>query len=249
MGLALLEGGSASDAVPMSSAQPNKARGERIRTLRTQAGLSQDKLGSNVGVSRNAVSLWEKGGEITSSNLRALAAIFRTTIGYIDTGDQNESSPQRINDNLNVATKNQGAVGFTPEARGVDTWPRDLKIIGHVKAGVEGFFLDQGEIHGMAYRPPALRGVEKAFAVYVNDESMLPAFEPGWVAWIHPTKPVAPGNNVIVELSDGQAYIKRLVRRTAKQVVCMQWNPKEEVTYDLKKVKHVYLVVGSYREE
>lgn len=233
----------------MPSAPLNKARGDRIRSLRTQANLSQDGLGQLVGVSRNAVSLWEKGGEITSANLRALAGVFRTSIGHIDTGDQNESLPQRTNDNLNVATKNQGAVGFMPEARGVDTWPRDLKIIGHVKAGVDGFFLDQGEIHGMAYRPPALRGVDKAFAVYVNDESMLPAFEPGWVAWVHPTKPVAPGNNVIVELSDGSAYIKRLVRRTASKVVCMQWNPKDEITYDLKKVKHVYLVVGTYREE
>jgi len=249
VGLALIDAPTVSDNVPMPSAPLNKGRGERIRSLRIKAGLSQDKLGQDVGVSRNAVSLWEKGGEITSANLRALADKFGTTIGYIDAGHQNENSPQRTNDNLTVASQNIGSVGFLPEARGVDTWPRDLKIIGHVKAGVDGFFLDQGEIHGMAYRPPALRGIEKAFAVYVSDESMMPAFEPGWVAWIHPTKPVAPGNNVIVELADGQAYIKRLVRRTASQVVCMQWNPKKEVTYELKKVRHVYLVVGTYREE
>lgn len=143
-----------------------------------------------------------------------------------------------------VATQN-GAVEYAGDA---GTWPKDLKIIGYAKAGMDGFFLDQGEHHGMAFRPPSLIGVSKAFAVYCRDQSMLPAFEPGWVLWVHPTKPAAPGNNVIIELADGQAFIKRLVRRTSKEVICQQWNPKREIRFEAKKVKHLYLVVGAYQE-
>lgn len=233
----------------MPSAPPNKARGERIRSLRIKAGLSQDKLGQDVGVSRNAVSLWEKGGEITSPNLRKLADLLGTTIGYIDAGHQNENLPQRTNDNSNVAAQNHGSVGSLAEAKGVDTWPRDLKIVGHVKAGVEGFFLDQGEHHGMAYRPPALRDVANAFAVYVQDESMMERYEPGDILWVHPTRPVKPGDFVVIELTDHQAFIKKLVRRTTGYIECIQLNPKKPIKYDPKKVKRIYKVVGSYRED
>lgn len=233
----------------MPSAPLNPARGERIRALRIKAGLSQAKLAKDVDVSRNAVSLWEKGAEITSANLRALADAFGTTIGYIDAGHQNENLPQRNNDNLNVAGQNQGSLGSLAEAKGVDTWPRDLKIVGHVKAGVEGFFLDQGEIHDMAYRPPALRDVPNAFAVFVQDESMQERYEPGDILWVHPTRPVKPGDFVVIELTDHQAFIKKLVRRTATYVECIQLNPKKPIKYDPKKVKRIYKVVGSYRED
>lgn len=138
---------------------------------------------------------------------------------------------------------------FDTGARSHLSWPKDLKILGHAKAGVEGFFLDQGEVHGMAHRPPALSSVKDAFAVYVHDDSMVPKFEPGEVAWIHPYRPPAPGDYVIVELADGQAFIKRLVRRTASHVICMQFEPRREIKYEVKKVRRLYFVVGSYREE
>lgn len=148
-----------------------------------------------------------------------------------------------------IAESPNGRVTFKAEDRGVGTWPRDLKIIGHVKAGVDGFFLDQGEFHGMAHRPPALRDVPNAFAVYVHDDSMSPAFEPGMVLWVHPTKPVKPGDNVIIELDDGQAFVKRLVRRTASEVICRQHEPKKDLKYPAKKVARLLYVVGSYKED
>jgi phage repressor protein C with HTH and peptisase S24 domain len=148
-----------------------------------------------------------------------------------------------------VATPNDKGLAFSSGAQTLHSWPKDLKIIGHVKAGTDGIFLDQGEIHGMAYRPPQLVNVPNAFAVYVQDESMAPAFKPGRIAWVHPTRPVAPGDDVIVELTDGSAFIKELVRRTEKHVICRQWRPEKEIKYDRAKVKRLYYVVGSYKED
>lgn len=144
-----------------------------------------------------------------------------------------------------VASRNQGGVTFEPggEAR-FREGPRDLPILGHVKAGQQGlgFFLDQGERQGWTMRPKPLIGVLNAFAVRVRDDSMFPAYEPDDLVYINPALPVIAPVNVIIELHDGQAFIKRLIRRTEKAVICLQWNPKEEVKYDPKLIKNIYRI-------
>ena len=51
--------------------------GERIQSLRTGCGLSQEQLAGLVGVSRQAVSKWETGtADPSTSNLLALAKLF-----------------------------------------------------------------------------------------------------------------------------------------------------------------------------
>ena len=51
--------------------------GEKIRTLRKKAGLSQEALAEKLGVSRQAVSKWETGtADPSTSNLLALAKLF-----------------------------------------------------------------------------------------------------------------------------------------------------------------------------
>lgn len=55
--------------------------GENIRTLRQQAHLSQEKLAELVGVSRQAVTKWEKGqSEPNCENLLLLAEVLGTTV-------------------------------------------------------------------------------------------------------------------------------------------------------------------------
>lgn len=145
-----------------------------------------------------------------------------------------------------VVPRNNPPVEWKQGARGA--WEKDLPIIGNARGGEVGLFLDQGEVQGMTRRSPPLEGVTDAFAVYINDDSMFPAFEPGQVAHVHPHKPVKPDNNVVVELIDGSAFIKRLVRRTESHVICLQWNPKKEVRYEKSKVKRLYYVVGGFPE-
>ncbi|MHB1207383.1 MAG: S24 family peptidase [Rhodospirillaceae bacterium] len=141
-----------------------------------------------------------------------------------------------------VATRNNGGVSFLPDRR--PTLARDLPIRGHTKAGKEGFFIDQGETWGFAMRPETLRGVAEAYAVRVHDESMSPRYEPGTVLLVDPFRQAKPGDNVIIQLSDGQAFVKVLVRRGGGIVACSQFNPKKTVEYKQAKVKSLHLVVG-----
>ena len=51
--------------------------GRRIQEARKAAGLSQESLGERLGVSRQAVSKWERGAaDPSTSNLLALAKLF-----------------------------------------------------------------------------------------------------------------------------------------------------------------------------
>lgn len=130
---------------------------------------------------------------------------------------------------------------------------RDLKVRGAVMGGAEGDFTFNGEVADYAPRPPGLVGVNDAFALYVQGDSMSPRFEPGSLVYIHPGRPPAPGNDVVVEClpKDGQGggpcYLKRLVRRHASRIDLLQFNPppgaKREFSLDNKFIKAVWRVM------
>lgn len=204
------------------------------------AGLKSD------GVIRNFLSGASK--TMTLDTISKLAAAEKVSVTDIFPGV--EISPAAVASragNKFVPEITNAGVTSIPGMSAIETWPKDLPIKGHAKGGLEGFFLDQGDTHGMARRPPALVGINDAFAVYVHDDSMYPAFEPGQVVWINPHHPIAPENNVVIEMHDGQAFIKRLKRRTAKQIICMQWNPKKDVVYEASEVKRLYYVLWPYK--
>lgn len=62
----------------------NKTLGRRIQEGRKAAGLSQESLGEQLGVSRQAVSKWESAAAIPElENLIAMSRIFETPVGVL----------------------------------------------------------------------------------------------------------------------------------------------------------------------
>ena len=58
--------------------------GKRIREIRTERGLSQEKMGEALAVSQDTISLWEKGKSIpTAEYLIAIAQQFDVSVDYI----------------------------------------------------------------------------------------------------------------------------------------------------------------------
>jgi phage repressor protein C with HTH and peptisase S24 domain len=124
----------------------------------------------------------------------------------------------------------------------------DLQILGNARGGSDGFFLDNGAVHGYTPRPLDLVGIPEAYAVYMVGDSMTPAIKHGWLCYVNPLKPPAPGDDVVVQLSDGQGFIKELVRRTTKAVICKEYNPEaREISYPREQVASVHLIVSSTR--
>ena len=57
---------------------------EKLQSLRKDAGLSQEALAEQLGVTRQAVSKWETGeGKPDIDNLLPLARLLRTTVDYL----------------------------------------------------------------------------------------------------------------------------------------------------------------------
>jgi phage repressor protein C with HTH and peptisase S24 domain len=134
-----------------------------------------------------------------------------------------------------------------PQAPPMMTGTRNLPILGHAKGGEDAFFIDNGEIAGYTMRPHVLDGVADAYAVEFWDTSMEPALKHGHLGWVHPRKPVKPGDDVVVQLQDGQALVKTLVRRTETHLVLRQYNPAKEFKIERSSVKSVHLIVGTLR--
>ena len=58
--------------------------GNRIREIRTERGLSQEKMGEALAVSQDTISLWEKGKSTpTAEYLIAIAQQFDVSVDYI----------------------------------------------------------------------------------------------------------------------------------------------------------------------
>ena len=57
---------------------------ERIKTLREQAGMSQEKLAKRLGITRSSVNAWEMGISAPSTQYIAeLAGLFRVSADYL----------------------------------------------------------------------------------------------------------------------------------------------------------------------
>ncbi len=57
-----------------------------------------------------------------------------------------------------------------------------------------------GQVIDTVRRPPALKGIEDAFAIFVTGTSMEPRYFEGDLLFVHPTRPPEPGCDVLVEL-------------------------------------------------
>jgi SOS-response transcriptional repressor LexA len=224
---------------------PQKIRlHNRIKEFRLARHWSLAKLGSLAGTTRQQIYKLEN-GELRLSHewMERIARAFGDGMRAADLlPDQELSGSVPSTSRELVAPANHFGLRFEP--RDYRSGPRDLPILGYVKAGQTGLFIDQGERQGVTVRPEALRDVRSAYAVRVHDTSMSPAFEPGYVLHVDPTRPVRPGDNVVIQMADGQAFIKRLVRRTERVITCEQFNPRQPMEFKPAKVSAIHMVVG-----
>jgi phage repressor protein C with HTH and peptisase S24 domain len=126
---------------------------------------------------------------------------------------------------------------------------RDLPIYASAYAGPTGMEITYDLIEYVK-RPSPLEGVKQGFGVHVVGDSMEPKYRSGDQILVHPGKPPARGDYVLVLLEerDGaqSALVKKLKSMSDDGVVVEQFNPKKEIKIEREQVKNVYLIVGSY---
>ncbi len=142
-----------------------------------------------------------------------------------------------------------------PELLPFGALARDVPVLGIAAGGARGEeedddrFILNGEVVDRVRRPPPLANAQGVFAVYVSGSSMEPRYEPGDLVYVSASQPPRIGDDVLVELApprDGAAapcFIKRLVRRTASAVVCRQFNPDRELTFEAAAIRRLHRVL------
>ncbi len=230
-----------------------------LKRLRTEAGITVSAMGRALGKGTSGYQHYEDRykRQYLPPEMRAGITRMLTTAGIskarIDalfgpTGLRTSFDDQNSYGDT-APTRTRKILSAIPLERDSLVVGHDLPVVGQVKAGAEGegFFLDNGMVQQYVERPWFFAGSPDAFAVYVHDDSMEPALKHGHLLYVDPARATTPGDEVVVELNDGQAFVKRLVRRTQTVVILRQFNPEKEISISASEVKRISLVVADLR--
>jgi phage repressor protein C with HTH and peptisase S24 domain len=212
--------------------------GAAIRTARKRRGLVQREVSELLGVAVAAVGQWESGTNGPSAdNLVRVAEVLRVNPLALMRGELVYEGEDALADAEIIST-------FAP----VPTGPMDVEIRGVSYGGDDGDFTFNGEVAGYVRRPPGIAHMRNVFALHVLSDSMVPRYDPGEVIYCGGREPV-PGDHVVVETFPdregevGKAFVKKLVKRTAQEVVAEQYNPAKELKFDRSKVQRIWRVI------
>ncbi len=223
-----------------------------IRDGLMKPGKTQRGLAAALGVDPSAISRLLTGArQLRAAELPVVAAYLESQIPSDFTPDlARESGP---------STAAAPAMPVPTPGPTSGTGNRDLPVMGTAVGGSAGesggMFLMNGEIHDYIERPPSLRGVASAYAVYVADTSMVPRYFPGETLHVHPGRAVVRGDDtfVVVQLrpdTEGEpprALIKQFSRLTADTLYLKQFNPATELVFPLEQVESLHLVIWAGR--
>ena len=165
--------------------------GDRIRQMRTDAGMTQEELAEKLGLQKSAIAKYENGRveNIKRSTIQKMAELFDRTpsyiMGFTDISGYNS-------DNISA-----------PVAR--------VPILGYVAAGIPieeiEDIVDYEEI-------PAelLRGGKKYFGLVLRGDSMEPRMYDGDVVIVQKQDDAESGEYVIAAVNGDHATCKRLMK-------------------------------------
>lgn len=224
--------------ISMAKSQRAMAVGAAIRTARKRRGLVQRNLAEPLKIDVAAVGLWEGGKNMPSSdNLFAVAEILRLDPAALGRGELIYLDDDELGDAEIVTERGPPPSG-----------PRDVELLGVTYGGDDGDFSFNGEVSGYVRRPPGIAHLRNVFALHVLSDSMVPRYDPGEMIYAGGREAV-PQDHVVIELfgdTEGQAgksFIKKLIKRTSREVTVQQYNPEKLITFDARTVKQIWRVI------
>lgn len=95
---------------------------------------------------------------------------------------------------------------------------RAVPLLGFAQAGSSGAFDESGFPSGKGWSEIALPTAEdnRAFALEISGEALLPAYRDGDVILVSPGAPVRKGDRVVVKTKAGEVTVATVKRRTPK---------------------------------
>jgi phage repressor protein C with HTH and peptisase S24 domain len=200
------------------------SRGQFIKLERGERGLTERTIG-----------LAAKAFDVSRTAVLEMTAALQTPTHALPTDELASNALNPPSDGIIDLRKFKG--------------PRDVPVLGTGVGGDEGDFRFNGQTIDYAPRPPGIEGKKDVFVVYIVGDSMAPRFEDGDPAYIDPHRRPKPRDYVVVELKGdddgeaGDAFVKRLVRRSGGKVVVEQHNPPKELVFDEGDVARLHRVI------
>jgi phage repressor protein C with HTH and peptisase S24 domain len=208
-----------------------------------QPGLARAATKPGQPVSQQVVQHLLSGRNTSSKHLPAIAEALNVSLDWLMRGGEPlAAAPGKF-------AASGSEAGFAV-ARGAG--PNDrIPVLGLAECGPDGWSLWNGDVIDTVARPFNLMGAPRAYAVYIVGHSMEPRYFEGELAHIHPGKPVAVGDFVLVQMRPEQegdapkAVVKRLVKRTGSKLVLEQYNPAKKFELKPADIVSMHKVVGS----
>lgn len=209
-----------------------------LREVMERGPYTQAALAKKLGVEQPQISRWLKGAKLKGNNLLAIFALHEAVSGVV-------TRPPPIQEVIPAPDKE------SPLDR---LGPNTLPILGVTMGGRSDKrgpdFWMNGEVVRYAPRPRRLEGQKDVFGLYVDGTSMEPRYYAKDLVVVERTTP-APGDDVVIELKstdpadehDNPSFIKQFVGRRGSTITVRQFNPKKELTFDLKEIKNLFRVI------
>ena len=152
---------------------------DRLKSLRRAEGLTQAELAARFQVTQQAVAKWERGSASPEPDIVAKLAAFFRVSADYLLGGE-EVSPFPL-----------------------------VKIVGAVKAGFDGFAVEEN----LGRSPADVRDAEGYRYLLVRGDSMEPYIRAGDLALVHLQPTLNNGDLGVILYGDGEATLKRYHRR------------------------------------
>lgn len=222
---------------------------ERVSELGTNDHAASVKSGFP-GIIREV----KRGKMPAADRLARLAEVLETTSEWLLGSDDADRQVTPT-----VVSKPKREVAETPRSFNPLDLPKDVPVYaGAIGTAldfsdgvpVEAHLMDMHDVVDMARRPPGLAGSKGIYAIYIAGDSQSPRFESGEMVFVHPFRPVAPGDDIVVQLLDDDdfvncALVKRLVRRGASEITLRQFNPPSEFTVPNSRVRAMHKILNN----
>ena len=193
-----------------------------------------------------------------AARLAELAIALKTTTQWLLGGasEQRERPATDAPQQARTAVQD-GARAFTPPPFNPRMLPKNIPVFtGALGTAfdfsngvpIESQVMDLGESVDMVRRPPGIADAKGVYALYIVGDSQSPRYESGELIFVHPHRPVAIGDDVVVQLVDDDdsvvcALVKRLMKRTTAALTLRQFNPPASFEVPQVRIRAIHRVL------
>jgi transcriptional regulator with XRE-family HTH domain len=194
------------------------ALGKKLRGLREEAGMSQQKLASMAGMVQPMINRFETGTrKITVDHAMKLAPALGIKPAELLPPNIQSRSPVRIE----------------PTVQRVDLGAMPV-------LGADGGPIDETPV------PAILATARERYATYMPDSSMTPRYMQGTLLHVAPHKPPTPGRGVVVVLQDGRRLVREFVGAETQYLQVKRYGVEPGTEqYPMGTVAAVHVIVGT----